>query len=143
MQNLLYPQLFAPMPIINKETGATDAYVVAKCYLLAEIKTYFPNGSNKTKYKVVFQWSLDKDHVVPEFETSGSCSNSFIVPAISHTYEQCQTKVNELNAKLLAERVQPLPVPEATIEYSRLRDLQLNYAKIAKTKITSSEPNNI
>jgi len=40
MNNLLYPEFFAPMPIINQEDGLVDAYVISKCYLLDEIKSY-------------------------------------------------------------------------------------------------------
>lgn len=143
MNNLLYPEFFAPMPIINQEDGLVDAYVVSKCYLLDEIKSYYPNGTHKTKYNVVFQWTLDENNIIPQFSNSRTCTNSTKVSAISPTIEQCQTLVNELNAKLLAQRVQPLPIPESTLEYSRLLDLQVQYSKIAKQKLINEELDNL
>ena len=62
-------------------------YIVSKCYLISEEKTYFENGKYKTYYQVVFPFERDLNDVwlkqEPTFNSEGVCTNSILIDQIS------------------------------------------------------------
>ena len=108
----LYPIKYVLMPIFkqNSEEKTDDnimCYIISKCYLVNEEKKYFPNGTYKTNYQVVFAFSSDDYDVwvkqSPVFDTNEKCLNSVIVNQIFNSLDLALSVKKQKNYELLAK----------------------------------------
>lgn len=109
-----YPVKYALMPIyeyISKDEKIVSYYIVSKCFLASEKKSYLRDGTFKIEYEVVFPYQMNNYinnyeyfRCYPKFNIYNECINSLIVRRIFEDKESAIMACNELNQKLLDEQ---------------------------------------
>ena len=112
-----YPIKYALMPMYEQvgwypseyrsEDYGIVCYIVSKCYLIREEKTYFDNGTYKTKYNVVFPFEADLNETwlrqEPQFNYYGECINSVSVDQIFNNLELAISVKKEKNREIITK----------------------------------------
>ena len=108
-----YPVKYAIMPIyeyISKDEKIISYYIVSKCFLVGEKKSYLRDGSFKQEYEVVFPYQMN-DFInnyeyfrcYPKF-IYYDCINSLTVSKVFNDKDEAKNVCLELNKQLLDER---------------------------------------
>lgn len=103
-----YPIKYAVMPIIEQVSWVPGlhelernydkvGYIVSKCYVLNETKTYNQNGTFKISYEVVFPYRFDnlKERIDPKLNSSNKTDKIF------DTYEDARSEVKRKNEEII------------------------------------------
>lgn len=117
MSEIKYPVKYGLLPIkdydkifgnILVSNVRNVAYVVSKCYLLSKTTTYERDGSESSKYRVVFPFTgIFLDEKMPENISDMNEVDyiSYVTENVFDTYEEAKEICNSKNKKLIEEEL--------------------------------------
>ena len=86
------------------------AYMVAGCYLVNQKV----DECGLNKFEVVYDFNLNGErNITPQFDSDGECINSVMVDNIFKTPRECKKFVEQLNDKLIREKIAKVSLFEA------------------------------
>ncbi len=133
-----YPIKYAVVPImgptnwacglnsLEKEYGI-ESYIVSKCYLVKETKSYNMNGTVDINYHVVFPYRLDQfdlwKKVEPLFNTlKGDCINSLVVSNVYNNFQEAEQIKNKKNEELFHKSIAGMDLKTLKENYLSLKE---------------------
>ncbi len=117
-----YPIRYALMPMYEKvgwypseyrsEDYGVVCYIVSKCYVIKEEKTYLDNGKHKMKYSVVFPFEADLNETwlrqEPQFNQYGDCINASSVDQVFNSLDLAISVKKEKNHEIINKELAKL-----------------------------------
>lgn len=163
-----YPIKYALMPIYEagdwihglnelERSYHVGAYIVSKCYVINELKSYTMDGKFNMHYQVVFPYQIEYGNWVrkePEFDFYNKITNSIDVGKVYDSYYDALEDADKLNEDILYNKLKQERIEEIRIiyednleEYKRLEreinlmttDLELNFRPKEQTIIVVSK----
>ncbi len=137
-----FPEKYALMPIMKQtgwETGLPGweikrveevvAYVAMECYLLEEVINYYKNGTNKSKFLVVFAKSKHdfSTEIKPFDNVYGVNTSGQYVDSIYDELEEVKLQETIINKKLIEESGRYYPVDKREFIKQRISDYVTKY----------------
>lgn len=144
MENLNYPIGYAIEPLFPSAYSAKDhhfllGFIVAKCFIVSELKHYYENGCFIINYQVVFPYQginffeLERERIVPKFQYKKRnqqmvCINADHADTVFETYEDAKKLCDQLNTCFDTSRVDELQELEDLVQMAS-EDLVINLRK--------------
>ncbi len=111
-----YPIKYAIMPVEEQVGWASGvhglvkdidvvAYIVCKCYVIAERRKYASDGTSKIESEIVFLYNRRTvygsfEPAVPEFSLYGKCTNSILVDAVFDDFDAAKSEATRRNEQI-------------------------------------------
>lgn len=105
-----YPIKYGVMPINELDQDSEIiAYIVSKCYVISEKKTYLCNGTYKITYEVVFPYKMDRTknsrRAMPQYNIYSQCINSIVINQVFDSFEDASIVADKLNEGILHHEI--------------------------------------
>ena len=114
-----YPIFYVPMPIIKK--NQIVAYIASKCYLLEENKVYYPDGTSKSIYTILYFYDQNKKRIRPIFYND-ICINSNKINILFDDLDQCRAFVRRKNNESLYQKAKGVSFEKIKKMYHNMND---------------------
>ena len=104
--NLPIKYAIEPIYPYASNTGAVLGYIVSKCFIVGKTINFFPNGTMRELYTVVFPYKglqtfkMMKNKRLPEFDGWGNYRNIDYTEHVYETYLEAREVCKDLNTSL-------------------------------------------